>query len=67
MQSICLKLPNTKETLTWGKPHFRVNDKIFAGYGDEKGKTVIGFKLEMDHAAAGAELALAKRWPNPGA
>jgi predicted DNA-binding protein (MmcQ/YjbR family) len=52
MREICLSLPDTKETLTWGQPHFRVGDKIFAGCGDEKGRAVIGFKLEMDHADA---------------
>jgi predicted DNA-binding protein (MmcQ/YjbR family) len=52
MREICLSLPDTKETLTWGQPHFRVGDKIFSGYGAEKGKKVIGFKLEMDHADA---------------
>ena len=52
MREICLALPDTKETLTWGQPHFRVGEKIFAGCGDEKGKTVLGFKLEMDHADA---------------
>jgi predicted DNA-binding protein (MmcQ/YjbR family) len=52
MREICLSLPDTKETLTWGQPHFRVGDKIFSGYGEEKGKKVIAFKLEMDHADA---------------
>jgi predicted DNA-binding protein (MmcQ/YjbR family) len=52
MREICLSLPDTKETITWGQPHFRVGDKIFSGYGAEKGKKVIGFKLEMDHADA---------------
>jgi len=52
MREICLSLPDTKETMTWGQPHFRVGDKIFSGYGAEKGKKVIGFKLEMDHADA---------------
>ena len=50
VRKICLSLPDTKETMTWGKPHFRVGDKIFCGYGEEKGKPVIGFKLEMGHA-----------------
>ena len=50
MRDICLTLPDTKETLTWGKPHFRVGDKIFAGYGEEEGRPVVGFKLEMEHA-----------------
>jgi predicted DNA-binding protein (MmcQ/YjbR family) len=52
MREICLALPETKETLTWGQPHFRVGEKIFAGCGDEKGRAVIGFKLDMDHADA---------------
>jgi predicted DNA-binding protein (MmcQ/YjbR family) len=52
MREICLSLPDTKETLTWGEPHFRVGEKIFAGCGDEKGQLTIGFKLEMDHADA---------------
>jgi predicted DNA-binding protein (MmcQ/YjbR family) len=50
MRGICLALPETKETLTWGEPHFRVGEKIFAGCGNEKGRLSIGFKLEMDHA-----------------
>ena len=50
MREICLSLPDTKETLTWGQPHFRVGEKIFSGCSEEKGKPVIGFKLEMEHA-----------------
>lgn len=50
LREICLALPDTKETLTWGQPHFRVGEKIFSGYGDEKGRIVIGFKLQMEHA-----------------
>lgn len=52
MRAICLALPGTKETLTWGQPHFRVGEKIFAGCGEEKGRVVLGFKLDMDHADA---------------
>ncbi len=52
MRRICLALPDTKETLTWGKPHFRVGDKIFSGCGEANGRPVIGFKLEMVHADA---------------
>ena len=51
ISDICLSLPDTKLTMTWGQPHFRVADKIFCGYGAEKGKMTIGFKLEMEHAA----------------
>jgi predicted DNA-binding protein (MmcQ/YjbR family) len=52
MRRICLTLPDTKETPTWGQPHFRVGEKIFAGLGEEKGTLTIGFKLEKDLAEA---------------
>lgn len=52
VEKICLALPNTKLTMTWGKPHFRVGEKIFAGYGEENGAPVIGFKLDKKKAAA---------------
>lgn len=52
MREICLTLPDTRETPTWGQPHFRVGEKIFAGLGLEKGVVSAGFKLEMDHADA---------------
>lgn len=45
LREICLSLPRTKETLTWGKPHFRVGEKIFCGCGDQKGEPTIGLKL----------------------
>jgi len=53
VRAICLALPDTKETLTWGKPHFRVKEKIFCGYdgGDDKGAS-LGFKMEKDVAFA---------------
>ena len=52
MRAICLSLPGTKETPTWGQPHFRVGEKIFSGLGEEKGVLTVGAKLEMDHADA---------------
>jgi predicted DNA-binding protein (MmcQ/YjbR family) len=52
IRGIYLSLPDTKETPTWGSPHFRVMDKIFGGFNDEGERTSIGFKLEMEHAAA---------------
>ncbi len=50
LRAICLALPDTRVTLTWGKPHYRVVDKIFAGANDEGGRLTIGFKLEKPHA-----------------
>ena len=52
VRAICLALPDTKETLTWGQPHFRVGEKIFSGCGEERGKLTIGVKLEREHADA---------------
>lgn len=52
IRELCLALPDTKETLTWGKPHFRVGEKIFCGYGEENGVASLGFKLEAAHARA---------------
>jgi predicted DNA-binding protein (MmcQ/YjbR family) len=50
MRRICLALPETTETPTWGEPHFRVRGKIFAGCGNHGGVVTIGFKLEREHA-----------------
>jgi predicted DNA-binding protein (MmcQ/YjbR family) len=50
MRDICLALPDTTETPTWGQPHFRVKNKIFAGCGEHQGALTIGCKLEMEHA-----------------
>ncbi len=46
LQTICLALPNTKETLTWGMPHFRVGEKIFCGCGEDQGRPRLGLKME---------------------
>jgi predicted DNA-binding protein (MmcQ/YjbR family) len=63
VRAICLSLPDTKETPTWGKPHFRVGEKIFAGCGEEDGRAALGFKLEMAHAAR--RVKDARFWPAP--
>lgn len=46
MRAVCLALPQTKETLTWGKPHFRVGEKIFASCSESQGRPSIGLKME---------------------
>ena len=66
IRKICLSLPDTKETMTWGKPHFRVGEKIFAGYGEENGKRVVGFKLEMAHANLAVQVPGFSRAPYVG-
>ena len=52
VRTICLAFPEAEETEKWGKPHFCVREKIFAGCGEENGNLVLGFKLEMSHAKA---------------
>ena len=66
IRKICLSLPDTKETMTWGKPHFRVGEKIFAGYGEENCKRVVGFKLEMAHATIAVQVPGFSRAPYVG-
>lgn len=66
IRKICLSLPDTKETMTWGKPHFRVGEKIFAGHGEENGKRVVGFKLEMAHASLAVQVPGFSRAPYVG-
>jgi predicted DNA-binding protein (MmcQ/YjbR family) len=34
LRKICLALPETVETKTWGHPHFRVQGKIFVSFGE---------------------------------
>jgi hypothetical protein len=48
MNEICLSLPDTKLTMPWGSPHFRVVEKIFAGCGED----TVSFRLYLDHADA---------------
>ena len=67
MRRICLALPQTAETMTWGQPHFRVKGKIFAGFGDHGGTFTIGFKLEREHADAAIQDPRFLRAPYVGA
>lgn len=63
VSSLALALPDTKLTMTWGSPHFRVQEKIFCGYGSEGGKLVLGVKLQMGHAQTAVKEA--RFWPAP--
>ncbi len=67
MRRICLALPETAETMTWGQPHFRVRGKIFAGFGDHGGTVTLGFKLEREHADAAIQDPRFARAPYVGA
>lgn len=61
ISALCLALPGTKLTMTWGSPHFRVGEKIFCGFGAEDGKQVLGVKLRMEHAKSAVREA--RFWP----
>ncbi len=52
LRSICLALPKTKETLTWGIPHFRVGEKIFCGCAEDQARPRIGLKMEPSQSEA---------------
>jgi predicted DNA-binding protein (MmcQ/YjbR family) len=56
VRTICLALPDTEESLSFGKPHFKVAGKIFAGCEEEDEgdgpTTMLGFKLGKPAAAA---------------
>ncbi len=47
LRTVCLALPNTKETITWGKPHFRVGEKIFCSCSEDQGRPRLGLKMEL--------------------
>jgi predicted DNA-binding protein (MmcQ/YjbR family) len=50
VRALCLALPDTKLTMSWGSPHFRVGEKIFCGFGAENHQQVMGVKLGPSHA-----------------
>lgn len=51
LRGIALALPQTKETFTWGKPHFRVGEKIFCGCGEQHGCASLSLKMDPNEAA----------------
>lgn len=56
LREFCLALPDTTESEKWGKPHFCVCEKIFAGCSTENEHPVIGFKLQKPRATATVQL-----------
>jgi len=47
-RDLCLALPDTKVTMTWGEPHMRVGEKIFTGWGLLEGKKSWSFSVKVD-------------------
>jgi predicted DNA-binding protein (MmcQ/YjbR family) len=51
LRRICLKLPETKETVKWGHPTFEAGKKIFAVLDKYQGHTCIAFRVPADQAS----------------
>jgi predicted DNA-binding protein (MmcQ/YjbR family) len=51
LRRICLKLPETRETVKWGHPTFEAGKKIFAVLDNYEGSTCIAFRVPADRAA----------------
>jgi predicted DNA-binding protein (MmcQ/YjbR family) len=49
LQELILSFPDAKLSMSWGKPHFKVADKIFAGFGEIDDKPVLTLRLEAEH------------------
>jgi predicted DNA-binding protein (MmcQ/YjbR family) len=53
LRKLCLGLPGTTEVEAWGHPTFRVNDKIFVGFGgDATGAASLGVKTTREMQSA---------------
>ncbi|MBI3210299.1 MAG: MmcQ/YjbR family DNA-binding protein [Candidatus Solibacter usitatus] len=47
LRKICLALPETAETETWGHPNFRVANKIFCAYETYQNELSMCFKVGL--------------------
>jgi len=50
LQAICLSLPDTKVSTSWGKPHFTVGGKVFAAFDEIEGEPTLSIQLAGDDA-----------------
>jgi predicted DNA-binding protein (MmcQ/YjbR family) len=48
LRSLCLSLPETSETTSWGHPNFKAGTKTFVAFERVKGRASIAFRLEPD-------------------
>jgi predicted DNA-binding protein (MmcQ/YjbR family) len=48
LRSLCLSLPETSETASWGHPNFKAGRKTFVAFERVKGRASIAFRLEPD-------------------
>jgi predicted DNA-binding protein (MmcQ/YjbR family) len=45
LRSLCLALPETSETASWGHPNFKAGKKTFVAFERVKGRASIAFRL----------------------
>lgn len=48
VRGLCLALPETTETASWGHPNFKAGKKTFVAFERVKGRASIAFRLEPD-------------------
>ena len=48
LRDICLALPETSETASWGHPNFKAGTRTFVAFERVKGRASIAFRLEPD-------------------
>lgn len=48
LSSICLSFPETKMEIKWGHPVFVAGKKMFASFGQDDEKAILGFKAPDD-------------------
>jgi predicted DNA-binding protein (MmcQ/YjbR family) len=48
LRSICLSLPESSETASWGHPNFKAGKKVFVAFERVKGRASIAFRLDPD-------------------
>jgi len=48
LRLLCLSLPETSETASWGHPNFKAGKKTFVAFERVKGRASIAFRLEAD-------------------
>jgi predicted DNA-binding protein (MmcQ/YjbR family) len=48
LRSLCLSLPETSETASWGHPNFKAGKKTFVAFERVKGRASMAFRLEPD-------------------
>jgi predicted DNA-binding protein (MmcQ/YjbR family) len=49
LRSLCLSLPETSETSSWGHPNFKAGTKTFVAFERIKDRPSIAFRLDSDH------------------